>query len=687
MPALFIYLLKLSVSLAVVFLFYQLLLRRLTFYNSNRWYLLAYTILSFIIPFVDISLMLHKNEWSEINIVQWVPVIYKPAIEEGGSTASINYWFIGSLFIMAGMLFMLVRLLIQFISFRRMMKKAEFISGDEMKIYQVNDSINPFSFGNSIFINRHLHTEEELKEIIRHEFIHVKQRHSCDIIWAEILCLINWYNPFAWLLRKSIRQNLEFIADNKVLENGISKKEYQYLLLKVTGNNQYSIATQFNFSSLKKRIAMMNKLKSTKRQLLRMLFLLPATIVLLLAFRNQNESANPQPTFNLNEVDNPIKKIDYQLRDTVPEVTEPNSKGYIINIKDKSGECEIVIKDKNKKEVKRLLLTVWNKTPEMYEKKYGEIPPPPPPLPNSEQWFKAANPAIKSLSINNNLATVILNDGKKENYDLNNAEQKNSFEKKYGEVLPPPPPPPPAKPTAPKSVELPANVKKININFDKAEVWLINGKKENYNLTVPVEKMNFEKKYGEMSEPPEPPELPAPAKKPSEMKKVKISSTESVADVETTPIAISEFPKNKNVGIVPITVAEYPIKKGLGNEAITVAGFPTNLIVGKESITVAEFPVNNNTINSKGKLANLSEQPLSSIGTSLVENAIISIGGLSMQNDGQYILVDGKEPESEYNGTIKGTYRITFLDKADALKKYGEKAKNGAVILETIKSN
>ncbi len=248
MPALFIYLLKLSVSLAVVFLFYQLVLRKLTFYYSNRWYLLAYTILSFIIPFVDISLLLHKNEWSEINIVQWVPVIYKPAIEAGGNTASINYWFIGSLFIMAGMLWMLVRLLIQFVSFRRMLKKAEFISGDEMKIYQVNDSIIPFSFGNSIFINRHLHTEEELKEIIRHEFIHVKQRHSFDIIWAEILCLINWYNPFVWLLRKSIRQNLEFIADNQVLENGISKKEYQYLLLKVTGNNQFSISTQFKFS-------------------------------------------------------------------------------------------------------------------------------------------------------------------------------------------------------------------------------------------------------------------------------------------------------------------------------------------------------------------------------------------------------------------------------------------------------
>jgi beta-lactamase regulating signal transducer with metallopeptidase domain len=183
------------------------------------------------------------------------------------------------------MFIMLVRLLLQLLSFRRMMKKALPVSTDGMNLYQVNENIIPFSFGNSIFINRHLHNEKELEEIIRHEFVHVKQRHSLDIIWAELLCLVNWFNPFAWMLRRSIRQNLEFIADHKVLENGINKKEYQYLLLKVIGNNQYSIATQFNFSSLKKRIAMMNKLKSAKLHLLKFLFVMPVVIVMLLAFR------------------------------------------------------------------------------------------------------------------------------------------------------------------------------------------------------------------------------------------------------------------------------------------------------------------------------------------------------------------------------------------------------------------
>ena len=254
MPFFFIYLLKLSVSLAVVFLFYHFILRKLTFYNWNRWYLLGYTLLSFFIPFIDVSAVLEKNEWADSPVVQWVPVINNPSASTTVVTSSAGFFTatnIAAILIITGMIVLLVRLFIQFVSFRKMMKKAQYISGSDMKIYQVDENIIPFSFGNSIFINRHLHSETELQEIIRHEFVHVKQIHSIDIVWGEILCLLNWYNPFAWLMKKSIRQNLEFIADNKVLKNGVSKKEYQYLLLKVIGNNQYSIATQFNFSSLK----------------------------------------------------------------------------------------------------------------------------------------------------------------------------------------------------------------------------------------------------------------------------------------------------------------------------------------------------------------------------------------------------------------------------------------------------
>ncbi len=371
MPFLFIYILKLSVSLAVVFLFYHFVLRKLTFYNWNRWYLLGYTLLSFVIPFINITPALRQNELTESNMVQWIPLLYN----KHATDSSFTIGNILSLLMITGILIMLIRLLLQFFSFRRLMKKATFISDQGIRLYQVDESIIPFSFGNAVFINRHLHTVEELEEILRHEFVHVKQLHSTDVILGEILCLLNWYNPFAWMLRKSIRQNLEFIADNKVIENGFNKKQYQYLLLKVIGNNQFSIAPKFNFSSLKKRIAMMNKNKSTKLHLLRFLFLLPVLAFILVSFRKEigDTLTGKQKQLQLLLVTD--------ATDTIPETTKPNNKGYIINVKDKKGECLLVIKDKTGKEVKRLLLTDWNTASEKYEALYGAIPPPPPPAP------------------------------------------------------------------------------------------------------------------------------------------------------------------------------------------------------------------------------------------------------------------------------------------------------------------
>ena len=161
-----------------------------------------------------------------------------------------------------------------------------------MQLYETNAVVSPFSFGNAIYFNRLLHTEDELQRIIQHEFVHVKQKHTIDLLTAELLCVINWFNPFAWAIRYSIRQNLEFIADNKVIANGIDKKEYQYLLLKVTGVPQYSITGNFNFSNLKKRIAMMNKMKTARLHLAKFLFIVPLLVIMLLAFRSKREQGN-----------------------------------------------------------------------------------------------------------------------------------------------------------------------------------------------------------------------------------------------------------------------------------------------------------------------------------------------------------------------------------------------------------
>ena len=288
MPIIIDYIAKLSLALAVVYIFYVLLLRRLTFYNWNRWYLLGYTALSFIIPLINIMPELKRKELDKTNLLTWIPSMgVEHLTEEKSFFQNVGLWDWALMLFFTGSLLLLIKFLFKFYSFKKMKNSARLISGELTKIYQLDADIAPFSFGNAIFINKKKYTDEELQEIIRHEFVNIKQKHTLDIIWCELLCIINWMNPFVWLLRKAIKQNLEFIADDKVLQHGYDKSEYQYLLLKVMGNRQFAFTNHFNFSSLKNRIIMMNTIKSAKIHLAKFLFLLPVIAVLLLAFRRE----------------------------------------------------------------------------------------------------------------------------------------------------------------------------------------------------------------------------------------------------------------------------------------------------------------------------------------------------------------------------------------------------------------
>jgi TonB-dependent SusC/RagA subfamily outer membrane receptor len=344
MPFFIQYFIKLSVSLAVVYLFYRYVLRPLTFYAWNRWYLVGYSLIAFMIPFIDISPILYSIDPEQAMVINFIPVI-DPALLESRGWFNIHSrwnWILAT--ILAGMSVMLIRLTAQFISYRKLRNDATLLSETPVKIFQVDKDIVPFSFGNSIFINRQQHSEQEMQEIIRHEFIHVKQKHTADMIWAEALCIINWYNPFAWMIRKVICQNLEFIADQQILKNGLDKKEYQYLLLKVAGGASFRITNQFNFSFLRKRITMMNKIKSAKLHLVKFLFVLPLLAVLLLSFRGSiegmldtgSENKNPDNGISVMQNDETGNKTD-----TVPDKIKPNSE------KTQSDEPGINLRDQN----------------------------------------------------------------------------------------------------------------------------------------------------------------------------------------------------------------------------------------------------------------------------------------------------------------------------------------------------
>ena len=376
MNCIFEYLLKLSISLAVVYGFYFLVLRRLTFYNWNRWYLMLYAAICFYIPFIDIAYFLGFAENNAV--LETIPALNFSIANGTGKVMATEHSFIKWLLtilpivLLTGAIILSVRLGIQYISFLRLKRTAILLNDNGVKIYQVEKYIIPFSIGNSIFIHAGLHNDDGLKEIIRHEFVHVKQKHTIDILFTELLCIINWYNPFAWLIRHAIRQNLEFIADNNVLQNGFDKKQYQYLLLKVIGVSHFSIAHQFNFSSLKKRIVMMNKMKSARVHLIRFLFMLPIGATLLLAFRVKHASNLPAPAeINFTTVSIGLKNS----TDTVPTPAALPKNVQSINVE--NGKAIVALK--SGKQEKYDLDDV--KEFAAFTKKYGTLPPPPPPPP------------------------------------------------------------------------------------------------------------------------------------------------------------------------------------------------------------------------------------------------------------------------------------------------------------------
>lgn len=351
MPPVIDYAIKVSICLAVVYIFYMVFLRRLTFYSWNRFYLLSYAALSFFIPLIDIMPELQKRELDEASILAWIPAFGYTQAAEQSLLKSLTYWDWTLLLIAVGILFCLARFSAKILSFQRMKRKAARLDAEHIQLYQLDEHITPFSFGNAIFINKHMHTEAELQEIIRHEFVHVKQKHTVDIIFCELFCALFWFNPFAWLIRRSIKQNLEFIADDNVVQNGFDKTEYQYLLLKVIGNKQFAFTNHFNFSSLKKRIAMMNAIKSAKVHLLKFLFILPVIAVILLSFRKEMIKASTQPGQTFVQDTIPAQDADYK----------------IMVIKTTGGHN---MTNENREVIDRISVKDWSDNKKFYEEKY-----------------------------------------------------------------------------------------------------------------------------------------------------------------------------------------------------------------------------------------------------------------------------------------------------------------------------
>ncbi len=285
-----IYMLKVNIGIALFYAFYKLFCCRDTFFQWRRIALLSFLALSFLYPLMDMQawvkeqpaineladyyalMMLTETNTSTATVVTAPVAIPTPDLLD---IIKFVYWI--------GILLLSARFMIQLSSIFRLVLKCKNINVDQISIRSLSEPANPFSFWQWIFIYLPGLKEDEKQEILTHEQTHVRQWHSIDVIISEIVNIICWMNPFAWLLKTEIRLNLEYLADHKVMESGTNKKAYQYHLLGLANQNrQTGLYNNFNLSHLKNRIKMMNKKRTRTTGHIKYALFAPLTAALLL---------------------------------------------------------------------------------------------------------------------------------------------------------------------------------------------------------------------------------------------------------------------------------------------------------------------------------------------------------------------------------------------------------------------
>ena len=297
------YIINVGLILMGCLAFYKLLLQKETFYKVNRYVLMICLVVAFGLPLVHVpqQLSLRKTEINSGSVSN-VPVKatqpntlsesnkinQSPNVQQHENVISTNtfswqqftrwmfllYWF--------GVIVFALNFIAQTIILFYRAYTNPVIKDGRFRIVEVKGDKAPCSFLNNIFINPEKYDWEVYNQVLQHEKIHIQQRHSLDILFAELVLIVQWFNPFAWQYRKEIEKNLEFLTDNQLVQKEhVEKSSYQMSLLKVSAPHfPLSLTTNYNQSLLKKRIAMMNTKRSSMHTAWKYFFLLPLFVLL-----------------------------------------------------------------------------------------------------------------------------------------------------------------------------------------------------------------------------------------------------------------------------------------------------------------------------------------------------------------------------------------------------------------------
>ena len=279
-----------GICLAVLFAMYWLFLRKETYFRFNRFYLLSTLVVAFVLPLANLGVFENSNEVSALRgISNFSETINIPAVtitqgSENLSTSSYNWRGIALVIYLLGASLLFARVFLGIIRVEMLKRKGSRIVFKGYSIVYTQQAVAPFSFFRTIYLNEKLDGEPDSTYIINHEVIHIKQGHTYDNLIVELFLAVFWFNPFMWFVKESLRENHEYLADNGVLNQKANPATYQTLLLKQTiGLAPITLTSTFN-STIKNRIIMMYKNKSSVFAKFKPLLLVPIIATLFLMF-------------------------------------------------------------------------------------------------------------------------------------------------------------------------------------------------------------------------------------------------------------------------------------------------------------------------------------------------------------------------------------------------------------------
>lgn len=291
MDNLILYLFEVCISLALFYSIYWLFLKKETFFAINRLFLISSFLFSFIVPFINASFIKISSPLASRQLIERTYVFGQTASTQTKTMGIFDFlWLI---YIIGAGLFLL-RFLYKLLKLQILIKKSSIQKINGVNVVFIEKDLAPFSFFNFVFVNKSNISGDDFNRIVAHEMIHIRQYHSVDLLVMELLTIFQWFNPFVWPYKESLKETHEYLADNAVIAQGCNAAKYQLLIFEQhVGVKLFEFANNFNHSQIKRRITMMTKRKSKRWAKFKVLLILPLLSFLVLTFADSNTTREP----------------------------------------------------------------------------------------------------------------------------------------------------------------------------------------------------------------------------------------------------------------------------------------------------------------------------------------------------------------------------------------------------------